>query len=117
MKRIILEEKIFKSKSKTVFGILLVVLISTLLLAGSLSDNYKEDSVQESVVEKEVVITAKDMTSLVDVYIYRNENDNRQIKPSMFSTHGGGNILGSGDTDFAAFIAKKTRRGRGIRRL
>lgn len=56
------------------------------------------------VVDKKVVATTD---GEVDVYIYKPESNESQLRPGLFWTHGGGFILGHGDTDFAAVFAKK----------
>ena len=43
----------------------------------------------------------------ITVYIYQPEGSNAAIKPGLFWTHGGGFILGSGETDFAGMFAKQ----------
>lgn len=43
----------------------------------------------------------------VAVYIYEREDSTSTDKPGLLWTHGGGYILGYGDTDFAAMFAKE----------
>lgn len=50
-------------------------------------------------------INSKD--GAITVYVYTPEHSQSKDKPGLFWTHGGGFILGSADTDFAAMFAKQ----------